>query len=1300
MNPNQETQPKEGNWENIVRSLAQANSQKASSNPTENEMISRQNNDNDENIKYSEIKTDMISYLAPFTQQYYLENSLKERENLFGSLMCATKHFLVYTDTPNILKIVSLFNLKNTFDLKFHEKQVNEIAVYNEHKTSVPNPISSLFKEKKINLFASIDNDGILLVWYAAYFNEDDQIFVKNLMCTKIIETGGKEVKMKFKSPLLFLTYYEKEMSVWSLSNSHYDSIFDSIYNENNQNTNREVIPGPSKFLTHIFGNKILNAEFSQKNDLIYVCLDNNSLSLLNGERLDVIKTFQPYHGTSDNLIQVLPFMNIFKPFKLENKDSSKELSSKDFCLRDIFITVSDKMEIKVWDLSELENQERNFGCIETCKPPLSDMKNENDDTDNTEKKFIVDFDFTRNFLFILFRQNKENNLIIYHISSKFYEYNEEIFKNPPHFFDFLKEFKLQETIIYQFQVINLFEQEYKLYFHTEEKSLYAANTLNELQNEENFHSSQKHEISDTCNSKTYFAIFCLYYDYFNINLVGSESVYPIYLIEDLDKIEKNQENQNKASPENLQTEEKKENFPPQIPHFLIEMMHHNKISREDEEIKYQVASYYNPDPMPNFINRDPEFLKILEMNKLVPNHTIPQPPKVIPNPMLNAEFLKIMEMNKPYSNSPKKEENRTAIINEESQSANLKEYTPIQAINSNNPQNLNVNASNQSTNKLPTILGAKTNPINQTNNNSNIDYSNNKNQALNNKQKNQKKKPKKTKYNAPPDNDKRKNNESLEKEYKPCSPYSENVSESVKEQQIIEEISKKNAEEKFVLENEEINEAQINKKETTSNENFKDFGFFFEKISSLIENKIDRMKDELEKTIDHKLEKVMSTNTVQNEDTKNFQGNKNQMNNSPNNLNVDFTKIFSEQFEKSVTPCFEKYLIKIFEQINNTFERGQKFFIDKINVEQIKSQNIKDSLQEALKIFMQISSTLSENVNTNIKNNNKLDSEKNAQMAKMVENINEVIKKEQEIQIKIVEIEKNFQNILVNVRDLAEFVKQNKKEEEKKLLTTKENKDINYGIGSTQNILSEQQNKYYDTRSQSSQNMNQPALIPYFNNPNISFQQNPQFIPQNQQQQLPNQMFSPNIGFFNPNMNNMNQMEINKNPNLTMYSMNSPPNTSNLNAMKFAGEIPNDPQKIQEMSNMINNLSKIQVPMGYPQNPFNSFNMSENMMQQQPSNFNLQNKPMAFTGAPSNIGFNQISFPYQLTATNQNFQEPQKTNIPFQNFQYGILPFLQQNPNNNAQNQNDILINPSPSNNTGPGNQATNNITKQKTEN
>ena len=480
----------------------------------------------------------------------------------------------------------------------------------------------------------------------------------------------------------------------------------------------------------------------------------------------------------------------------------------------------------------------------------------------------------------------------------------------------------------------------------------------------------------------------------------------------------------------------------------------------------------------------------------------------------------------------------------------------------------------------------------------------------------------------------------------------------------------------------------------------------FFERIHGLFEKKLDRLKEDLEKSIDKKLEGLKSNKMI-NEDkqTSNVEIN------LPKDFQMQFNKLFSEQFEKSVTPCFEKYLIKIFEQVNNTFEKGQKFFIEKVNLEQIKSQNIRESLQDALKIFMQISNSLSENLNNNIKNNSKMEVfylEKQSQLNKMIENVNDIIRKEREVQDKIGEIEKNFQKILLQMKDVIDnngksgILDEDDEKKMKEKEVRKENKEKETSSNVDQNY---DPMSYYNKICNIPQNMNTSNFNNQFMLPPTNYlEQRPQMQPyppsstpyfnnnyQNLVSSYQNQNQQPNFPF----SNQLNPLNEQNKQNLNAYSMNPPPQNSNL--FKFP-EISNEQSKIQDMNAIVlNNLARLQVPISYPPN-FNNFpqvNMDKNQQIQSNNTTNKSGNQM------SNPGFNypqqnpNSSQMQQMNPQNPNFQDSQKS-MNFSSFHLGFLPFY---------NSNDMGMTPSMTmNNQNPnpttGNQAGTNLNKPKQEN
>ena len=62
-------------------------------------------------------------------------------------------------------------------------------------------------------------------------------------------------------------------------------------------------------------------------------------------------------------------------------------------------------------------------------------------------------------------------------------------------------------------------------------------------------------------------------------------------------------------------------------------------------------------------------------------------------------------------------------------------------------------------------------------------------------------------------------------------------------------------------------------------------------------------------------------------------------------NFNCLMSNNYNEVFEDLVVPCFEKYLVKVFDKTNSTFERGLKYFCDKLLIEEKKVNQIREQM-------------------------------------------------------------------------------------------------------------------------------------------------------------------------------------------------------------------------------------------------------------------------------------------------------------------------------------------------------------------
>jgi hypothetical protein len=77
-------------------------------------------------------------------------------------------------------------------------------------------------------------------------------------------------------------------------------------------------------------------------------------------------------------------------------------------------------------------------------------------------------------------------------------------------------------------------------------------------------------------------------------------------------------------------------------------------------------------------------------------------------------------------------------------------------------------------------------------------------------------------------------------------------------------------------------------------------------------------------------------------------------------NFNCLMSNNFNEVFEELVVPIFEKYLTKVFDKTNSIFEKGLKFYVDKLSIEERKASQLKDQFSVMMNQFLSNSKVFS----------------------------------------------------------------------------------------------------------------------------------------------------------------------------------------------------------------------------------------------------------------------------------------------------------------------------------------------------
>jgi len=211
----------------------------------------------------------------------------------------------------------------------------------------------------------------------------------------------------------------------------------------------------PNKFNVLSFEENIKDFCFSPKYHLVYILFESDVVKVTNTENGLEIRGFQPYSDASANIIRLLSFKNLAKKGGSLANASQKPGINKDhdYSLKDIFITITESCEIKVWDLSEWDNKTKTYYCIEELK------LNENNNMDKESLAFSF-FDPARNALYIVCSQKEDGkgfNVTILGINSFFQSYQENYKdqKKSEKFFASTERIAIKETKLVDIAALN-----------------------------------------------------------------------------------------------------------------------------------------------------------------------------------------------------------------------------------------------------------------------------------------------------------------------------------------------------------------------------------------------------------------------------------------------------------------------------------------------------------------------------------------------------------------------------------------------------------------------------------------------------------------------------------------------------------------------------------------------------------------------------------------------------------------------------------------------------------------------------
>jgi hypothetical protein len=709
---------------------------------------------------------------------------------------------------------------------------------------------------------------------------------------------------------------------------------------------------GPTAYVNHSFDANVLDFSFSLKNNLLFVCLSDGNVRILNVENGTVIKEFKPY--SDGKPIRILNFKNLQKG---ETKKTKPELPQNgDFSLKDIFITLSSNFVIKVWDLGEWDPNLTTYHMLQDIY--MTDLSDAGISGLNPR---VISFDETMNFLLVGRQFGEETQILGLHINSFFYRYSEDFHKTKRHkkFFDYVQDFAIygcNSDNVLDFSIINLDFHEVDSYFRDTLVEFIDIDPPDQ----------------EVCTADTYLYYFLNIDGCIKVWNIAADKLYPYISIEDKEslkasnalgnlELKKTKSDRTDNKIERTISQEK----PGALPAIFQQLINEQKSQNSG-------PPGLAPLKIPSMLSAPPG-LEVHSQPETSATITIDKQ-SVHPHPKKQKVFLdsnaKDMEAE---DESEKPKENTTSPLR---RSNTDKDIAGELKIFKQEQQETIVHTRNRSMPKeLPVpITKDKDSP--------------------------QKKKRKKNKgskrgsilsthdqlgFSSGP-------NSAAGPQIIGLIPMPPGMA-----QQINERFSP------------QLKEKQNSGEMSDSNQLTNTIEAKFNALMNSCMTQLDRKFEKIEEMIDNKIAEKLTKLQMSNvSETIN------------NELDVKIHNQFTQCFEKTVTPCFEKYLVKMFEQISHTFEKGQKYYIDKLNIDQQASNQIKENAKEVVQTYMQISKALTESIVKNQENYVKLEQifqDKKAHMVRLVDQMNEILQKQQDLQNSLENSEKDIFSTLAQLK-------------------------------------------------------------------------------------------------------------------------------------------------------------------------------------------------------------------------------------------------------------------------------------------
>lgn len=208
----------------------------------------------------------------------------------------------------------------------------------------------------------------------------------------------------------------------------------------------------PQSFKVLRFDKDIKDYGFSPKYSLVYLLFEENLVQALNTDNGVKIREFTPHAEKDSNVIKLLSYKNLAKQDPVNIPGQKIEVNKdRDYSLKDIFITLTQDCEVKVWDLSEWDKEKKCYYCIE-----IFELKK----AVNFEMtlKFSF-FDPAKSFLFVVCSKVNSSDICVIVLKIKqffkIYQDNYKDMKKNIKFFESLEKVEFEESILIGIAALN-----------------------------------------------------------------------------------------------------------------------------------------------------------------------------------------------------------------------------------------------------------------------------------------------------------------------------------------------------------------------------------------------------------------------------------------------------------------------------------------------------------------------------------------------------------------------------------------------------------------------------------------------------------------------------------------------------------------------------------------------------------------------------------------------------------------------------------------------------------------------------